>query len=68
MQEDWATRFTREAFERIDAFMADHPEYTREGVQQPGQGATGYSWSSPADPAEYRNGIESVNRILGVVM
>lgn len=40
MEEDWPTRFTREAFERIDAFMADHPEYTREGVEQPGQGST----------------------------
>ena len=40
MQEDWPTRFSREAFERVDAFIADHPEYTREGVEQPGQGST----------------------------
>ncbi len=40
MANDWATRFTAEALAKVEGFIADHPEYTREGVAQPGQGAT----------------------------
>jgi Ser/Thr protein kinase RdoA (MazF antagonist) len=40
MPDDWPTRFTREATAKVDAFIAEHPEYTRDGVEQPGQGAT----------------------------
>ena len=40
MQEDYATRFTREALEEVDAFIARNPGYRRDGVEQPGQGAT----------------------------
>lgn len=32
--------FTRNSLARIDAFIAQHPEYTRVGVDQPRQGAT----------------------------
>ena len=40
MPDDWATQFTRDALSRVDAFIAQHPGYTRQGVEQPGQGAT----------------------------
>ncbi len=40
MADDWATQFTEEALAKVDAFIAAHPEYTRRGVEQPGQGAT----------------------------
>jgi hypothetical protein len=40
MQEDYSTRFTREALEEVDAFIATNPDYRRNGVEQPGQGAT----------------------------
>ena len=38
--DDQDTRFARDAPARVDAFIAAHPEYTRHGVAQPGQGAT----------------------------
>jgi hypothetical protein len=34
------TEFTAEAFARVDAFIAEHPEYARQEVEQPAQGAT----------------------------
>jgi hypothetical protein len=37
MAEDWQTR---EALTKADAFIAAHAEYTRRGVEQPGQGST----------------------------
>ncbi len=40
MADDWATQFTEEALAKVDGFIAAHPEYTRRGVEQPGQGAT----------------------------
>ncbi|MGD0111429.1 MAG: aminoglycoside phosphotransferase family protein [Armatimonadota bacterium] len=40
MADDWATQFTEETLAKVDAFIAAHPEYTRRGVEQPGQGAT----------------------------
>jgi hypothetical protein len=32
--------FTSTALARVDAYIAAHPEYSRDGVSQPGQGAT----------------------------
>ena len=40
MPDDWATQFTRDALAKVDALIAEHPGYTRQGVEQPGQGAT----------------------------
>lgn len=40
MQEDWPTRFTRQALEQVDAFIARHRDYRRHGVEQPDQGST----------------------------
>jgi len=40
MPDDWAMQFTTEALNKVDAFVAEHPTYTRRGVEQPGQGAT----------------------------
>ena len=40
MPDDWPTTFTQEALARVDAFIAERPEYTRDGVEQPHQGAT----------------------------
>jgi hypothetical protein len=40
MQDDWPSRFTRESLAKVDAYIAAHPEYTRQGVEQPAQGAT----------------------------
>ncbi len=40
MSDDWPARFTAEALAKVDAFTAEHPEYSREGVAQPGQGST----------------------------
>ena len=40
MPDDWATRFTREALTKVDAFIAERPGYTKDGVAQPRQGAT----------------------------
>ena len=40
MAPDWQTQFTETAFDKVDAFTADHPEISRDGVPQPGQGAT----------------------------
>ncbi len=37
MPDDWQTR---EALAKVDAFLAAHPDYTRHGVEQPGQGST----------------------------
>lgn len=37
---DWPTRFTAEALARVDAYIAAHPAYKRQGVEQPAQGAT----------------------------
>jgi hypothetical protein len=34
------TQFTRDALAKVDTFIAEHPGYTRRGVEQPGQGAT----------------------------
>ncbi|MBL7200711.1 MAG: hypothetical protein ISS56_11210 [Anaerolineae bacterium] len=31
---------TKDARTKVDAFIAQHPGYTRDGVQQPEQGAT----------------------------
>jgi len=33
-------RALNEALAKVDAFIAEHPEYSRQGVQQPGQGST----------------------------
>lgn len=38
--DDWPTRFTGEALAKVDAYIAAHPGYTRQGVEQPAQGAT----------------------------
>ena len=38
--DDWPARFTEEALAQVDAFIAAHPGYAREGVEQPSQGAT----------------------------
>lgn len=38
--DDRATQFTQKALDRVDAFIHAHPEYTRHGVEQPGQGST----------------------------
>ena len=35
-----ATQFTKDALAKVDAFITEHPGYTRHGVRQPGQGAT----------------------------
>lgn len=40
MQNDWQARFTAEAMARVDRYIAEHEGLTRQGVQQPGQGAT----------------------------
>lgn len=40
MSNDWATHFTQDALAKVDAFIAEHPEYSRDGVPQPGQGST----------------------------
>jgi len=40
MPNDWATQFTKEALAKGDAFIAEHPGYTQDGVEQPEQGAT----------------------------
>jgi len=40
MPNDWATQFTQEALAKVDAFIATHSGYTRQGVEQPAQGAT----------------------------
>jgi len=40
MPDDWPRRFTREALAKVDAYIAAHPGYTRQGVEQPKQGAT----------------------------
>jgi Ser/Thr protein kinase RdoA (MazF antagonist) len=37
MAQDWQTQ---EAEAQVEAFLAAHPEYTRKGVPQPGQGST----------------------------
>jgi len=40
MPDDWAAQFKQEARAKVDAFIAQHPDYTRQGVEQPDQGAT----------------------------
>jgi hypothetical protein len=40
MPDDWTTQFTQTALAKVDAFIAEHPEYTRRDLEQPGQGAT----------------------------
>jgi hypothetical protein len=40
MSDDWPTRFTGEALAKVDAYIAAHPGYTRQDVEQPAQGAT----------------------------
>jgi hypothetical protein len=40
MPSDWPARFTAEALAKVDAFLVEHSGYTRDGVEQPGQGAT----------------------------
>jgi Ser/Thr protein kinase RdoA (MazF antagonist) len=40
MPGDRAVEFTKEALTKVDAFIAKHPSYSRQGVKQPGQGAT----------------------------
>jgi hypothetical protein len=40
MGDGWARQFTEEALAKVDAFIAACPEYTRRGVEQPGQGST----------------------------
>jgi hypothetical protein len=40
MPDDWPRRFTRGALAKVDAYIAAHPGYTRQGVEQPKQGAT----------------------------
>jgi hypothetical protein len=37
---DRADSFTLTALRQVDAYIAAHPDYTRQGVPQPGQGAT----------------------------
>jgi len=39
---DWREEQCRDALERIGAFIAENPEYSRQGVEQPGQGATNW--------------------------
>jgi hypothetical protein len=38
--DDQATQFTRQARARVDTYIAQNPEYSHEGVPQPGQGST----------------------------
>ena len=40
MSNDWPVRFTAEALAKVDTFIAEHSGCTRDGVAQPGQGAT----------------------------
>jgi hypothetical protein len=40
MSNDWPARFTAASLAKVDAFLAEHPGCTRDGVAQPGQGAT----------------------------
>ena len=40
MPDDWAFQFTARAMARVDAFVDANPEYTYQGVPQPGQGST----------------------------
>jgi hypothetical protein len=40
MSDDWASQFTQHALDMVDRFIDEHPEYTRQGVEQPGQGST----------------------------
>ena len=40
MADEWQTEFTSYALAQIDDFIAAHPGYTRQGVAQPGHGAT----------------------------
>lgn len=42
MAGDWRERQCREALEGVDAFIVENPEYSRQGVEQPGQGATNW--------------------------
>lgn len=42
MPGDWRTRQAEEALAKVDAFIAENPEYTRQGVEQPEQGATNW--------------------------
>ncbi|MDP6041780.1 MAG: hypothetical protein QGG64_24750 [Candidatus Latescibacteria bacterium] len=39
---NWREPFEAESLAKVDAFIATHPEYTREGVDQPRQGNTNY--------------------------
>ena len=40
MPHNRATRFANRALIKVDAFIADRPEYTRQDVEQPAQGST----------------------------
>ena len=40
MPNDWPTQFTQIAHSKVGALMAQHPEYTRDGISQPSQGST----------------------------
>lgn len=40
MKDDLTSQFTRLALHKVDAFIAEHPGYTCDGVSQPEQGAT----------------------------
>lgn len=40
MPDDWASQFAAQAMARVNALVAEHPEYTCQGVPQPGQGST----------------------------
>jgi hypothetical protein len=35
MSDDWDAQFTKQALSKVDAFIAQHPKYTRDGVEQP---------------------------------
>jgi len=42
MAGDWRERQGKDALATVDAFIAGNPEYTREDIEQPGQGATNW--------------------------
>ena len=42
MAEDWRAQQAEEALAKVDAFIAERPAYSREGVEQPSQGATNH--------------------------
>ncbi|MDP7131267.1 MAG: aminoglycoside phosphotransferase family protein [Planctomycetota bacterium] len=42
MAHEWREQQGKEALAEVDAFIAENPDYTRQGVDQPGQGVTNW--------------------------